>query len=499
MWSEDELIGEEDELELNALQIIAVLKVEGILTVPAKYIRHLRKIIPKGLEMLRPENREIRQQLFANDILTKLLFCMKSEECPLSLLQEVVALMSQLCSGDKEETLILVNCQLIDLLLPLLSYDNFTIIEHSVLALAYIWNSCPEMSRLVNKTPFLQVLVGLIDTETAVSPSKYSHTDGRTNLLRALSWALFVICQSREPMSYKLSIHLIPSFLKLFNYCDTEVKTNVLKTLSATTDRLPTIKEEDNSLILKVVQSVVSNGALFESIISSLSVNCAQVVLNAIRIVANIVSWGESYAQIILQAKALQHFHILLNHSDSLIQKEAAFTVSNITAGNSAQIQEVIDANLIPPLVELLYMGEYRTQCEVSHVLLNISAVGSKEQIIYILNMDRKIPQMDVIDAMASMLTAPDAPALITCLNFYNNVLVFAKRAKILNEIVYLCEMSSVLFHLESMVIHKNSEIAVLATHIMDEFFSGDASFEEDITLDSSLMDDKQMDSNFSF
>ena len=51
---------------------------------------------------------------------------------------------------------------------------------------------------------------------------------------------------------------------------------------------------------------------------------------------------------------ALPVFPKLLKHNKSNIIKEAAWTISNITAGNQEQIQAVIDAGLIPHLRDVL-------------------------------------------------------------------------------------------------------------------------------------------------
>lgn len=56
----------------------------------------------------------------------------------------------------------------------------------------------------------------------------------------------------------------------------------------------------------------------------------------------------------VLNAGALDAFPLLLRYHKLSIQKEAAWTLSNITAGKDAQIQQVINAGLVPPLVELL-------------------------------------------------------------------------------------------------------------------------------------------------
>lgn len=47
-------------------------------------------------------------------------------------------------------------------------------------------------------------------------------------------------------------------------------------------------------------------------------------------------------------------FPALLQHTKTGIQKEAAWTISNITAGNVAQIQQVIDYQLVPLVINIL-------------------------------------------------------------------------------------------------------------------------------------------------
>lgn len=62
----------------------------------------------------------------------------------------------------------------------------------------------------------------------------------------------------------------------------------------------------------------------------------------------------DEQTQAVLDAGALVMFPPLLSHKKVNIQKEAAWTLSNITAGKDTQIQEVINAGLVPYMVELL-------------------------------------------------------------------------------------------------------------------------------------------------
>lgn len=63
------------------------------------------------------------------------------------------------------------------------------------------------------------------------------------------------------------------------------------------------------------------------------------------------------------------------------LRKEVAWALSNITAGNQGQIQAVIDAGLLPPLVELVQFGDVKTQKEATWAVSNFTCGGSVEQI----------------------------------------------------------------------------------------------------------------------
>ena len=56
----------------------------------------------------------------------------------------------------------------------------------------------------------------------------------------------------------------------------------------------------------------------------------------------------------VVKAGALEIFPSLLAHQKPNIVKEAAWTISNVAAGNQDQIQAIIDANILPPLLNVL-------------------------------------------------------------------------------------------------------------------------------------------------
>lgn len=84
------------------------------------------------------------------------------------------------------------------------------------------------------------------------------------------------------------------------------------------------------------------------------------VLVPALRTVGNIVTGNDMQTQVVINCGALNCLLTLLtaNHKKS-IKKEACWTISNITAGTKEQIQAVIQADIMPPLVALLQVGAH--------------------------------------------------------------------------------------------------------------------------------------------
>ena len=109
--------------------------------------------------------------------------------------------------------------------------------------------------------------------------------------------------------------------------------------------------------------------------------------------------------QRVLDYGALPAFERLLAHEKQTIQKEAAWAISNITAGTSTQIQSVIDSGLIPPLIHLLSNGDFKTQKEACWAITNYTSGATTEQLIFLAN-------NKAIEGLCGMLTAKEAKIL---------------------------------------------------------------------------------------
>lgn len=71
------------------------------------------------------------------------------------------------------------------------------------------------------------------------------------------------------------------------------------------------------------------------------------MVSAALRAVGNIVTGNDAQTQAVLNCNPLLNLHNLLRSPTETLKKEACWTLSNITAGNAAQIQVCLDGKVL--------------------------------------------------------------------------------------------------------------------------------------------------------
>ena len=99
------------------------------------------------------------------------------------------------------------------------------------------------------------------------------------------------------------------------------------------------------------------------------------------------------------------------------MQKEAAWTLSNITAGTQTQIQSVVAAELVPLLVHTLATGELRVQKEAAWAITNYTSGASTDQVLYLV-------QCQVIKPICDLLSAKDPKLIKVLLDGLCNILL---------------------------------------------------------------------------
>ncbi|PSN37483.1 Importin subunit alpha-1 [Blattella germanica] len=157
----------------------------------------------------------------------------------------------------------------------------------------------------------------------------------------------------------------------------------------------------------------------------------------------------------IIQAGGLPYLKELLKHPRVNIMKEAAWTLSNITAGNVEQIQEVIDNGLMEPLLHVLLSGDFKSQKEAAWAVTNFTSGGSVQQLAVLVQMGFLKPFCDLMDSRD-----------------WKAVTVAAEKMGEVERLALMIEECNGLDKLEQLQNHENETVYQKALNLIDKYFS---------------------------
>ena len=83
---------------------------------------------------------------------------------------------------------------------------------------------------------------------------------------------------------------------------------------------------------------------------------------------------SDEQTQAVIEAGGLVVMTTLLTHPKMNVVKEAAWMVSNVTAGPPEQIQAVIESGIVPAIVEVLGRGDFKAQKEAAWAVTNLTS-----------------------------------------------------------------------------------------------------------------------------
>uniref|UniRef100_A0A1B0AHA7 Uncharacterized protein n=1 Tax=Glossina pallidipes TaxID=7398 RepID=A0A1B0AHA7_GLOPL len=149
----------------------------------------------------------------------------------------------------------------------------------------------------------------------------------------------------------------------------------------------------------------------------------------------------------------------LLKHPRHSILKEAASTVSNITAGNQAQIQAVIDSGIFVELRNVLEHGDFKSQKEAGYAVTNTTAGGTPEK-------------YQIFKPFSDLLEAEDPCNVVVVLSGLTKFFALASKSGGTENLCLMLEEMGGLDKLENLQQHENEGIYKKSSAIIDTYFS---------------------------
>jgi importin subunit alpha-2 len=137
----------------------------------------------------------------------------------------------------------------------------------------------------------------------------------------------------------------------------------------------------------------------------------------------------------------------------------------------------IIDANIIPVLINVLATAEFKTRKEAAWAVTNATSGGSNEQIIYIAGQDAIPPLCDLLSMM-------DSKIILVALSGIENILRTGEAVvkEYGGQNVYALQVEECfgLDKIEYLQEHENEEIYHKAYEIIETYFREDQKEDED-------------------
>jgi hypothetical protein len=297
---------------------------------------------------------------------------------------------TNLCSGDRDDTDVFVQAGVIQLLTNNITHINEEIREQCVWALGNIGGECIEYRDMVIESGALTKMLRNFDT-------------ARDEFYKIFAWVISNLSRGKPKPKWDKVEMLVPYLCNLLlETTDPEILIDSSWSLSYLSDR------DDKSALYKIL-----NHLDCQRLIGLLRHPNDDVLHPILRIIGNFASGTDKQTEIILGFNTLRTIRILLteNHHKKVV-KECCWILSNVTAIGQSGIIQVLNERVqfeMQPLLKPSKKSDWPIRKESFYFFFNIITEGNEDQIDLLF-------QTEFFDDFCSFLDAKDPKIIVEVL-----------------------------------------------------------------------------------
>ncbi|KAJ1370140.1 hypothetical protein KIN20_031802 [Parelaphostrongylus tenuis] len=272
--------------------------------------------------------------------------------------------LTNIVSGTSEQTVAVVKAGATLPLIKLTLSPNPNLSEQALWAVANIAGDSAQLRDHIIECNGLDALMALVGRLDSLDVS----------CARTLAWAFSNMCRHKNPHAPIPVLEVLSRGLsKLITHNDAQVLQDSCWAISYLTDG------PDEQIALAEKSGVLP-------FVCKLLRNSDAMAAPALRVFGNMSTGNDDLTQCVVDIGILDEIIPLSERSRSTtVVKECCWLISNIIAGTQSQIQAVIDAGIMPFILEVLNSGDFKCQFEASWAVANLAQGGTAKQVLCLL------------------------------------------------------------------------------------------------------------------
>ncbi|KAG5330562.1 IMA5 protein, partial [Acromyrmex charruanus] len=430
---------EQEELIDSALSSTSDLSVDKIVNYINSSNETLQLLGIQAYTKLKRNKNCFINDTIEDDILSR---CIKLLDNDNISLQFQIASLLAIITSDSFKQMHVITCEIISKLVKLLKSSPI-VAEQAVRALGNIIKDKSCARNYALKYNALSLLADLIKSDTSVI------------FMDNISWLLSNLCQRNISINIELIRPALPVFHCLFNIKNQYVISDICRTLSYLTDGFI-----DN------VQAIMETVDILPKLLECLTLRKETIVIPALRTVGNIVTIGDdAHKNAVISAGGLSRlgdvlrYYLCVDEEDIVTE---AFWIIFKMIDNTDRIQSVMNADLLPLLIEGLQFGN--AQKIATWIVIALITGGTIQHLI-------QLVQAGVLQAFCNLLESNDYLNIINALIGVAKILHAAEKVGQAEKLAIMIKKFGGLDKIEDLQYHKNERIYAESLAIINAYF----------------------------